>query len=184
MIRLSNSKSITDFLTSWLTVVTLVSAAIFGILEYVDHKQGVRVQRSLDYVERYNKDLYLDLRNRLADVLEQESQTLISTLVDDSLSDKQIQRKYYEFINKMIANHKLSPDLRRLLGFHEEVVLCVNAGLCDAAVVRSFFSVDAQELFKGFYPYVCNQRDKWKNPTISAQIEKFYIGENVATCTQ
>lgn len=57
-----DSKSITDFLTSWLTVITLFSAAVFGILEYVDHKQGVRVQRSLDYVERYNKDLYLKVR--------------------------------------------------------------------------------------------------------------------------
>ncbi|NOQ89884.1 MAG: hypothetical protein GQ549_02950, partial [Gammaproteobacteria bacterium] len=81
-----NSKSITDFLTSWLTLITLVSAAIFGVLEYVDHKQGVRVQRSLEYVERYNQDLYLNLRNRLADVLELEDKALIETLVDDSLS--------------------------------------------------------------------------------------------------
>jgi hypothetical protein len=184
MLKLANSKSVTDFLTSWLTVIALVSAAIFGILEYVDHKQDVRVQRSLDYVERYNKDLYLKLRDRLADVLDQESKTLIATLVDDSLSKEQIQRKYFDFINEMIAKHKLTSDLRRLLGFHEEVVLCVNAGICDAAVVRSFFSVDAQELFRGFYPYICDQRDKWKNPTIAAQTEKFFIGENIGTCTQ
>lgn len=184
MKRQVDSKSITDFFTSWLTVITLVSAAVFGVLEYVDHKHDVRVQRSLDYVERYNQDLYLTLRNRLNDVLEKESQTLISTLVDDSLSPQQIQRKYSDFINEMIAKHELKSDLRRLLGFHEEVVLCVNAGLCDADVVRSFFSVDAQELFRGFYPYVCDQRDKWKNPTISAQIENFYIGENIDTCAQ
>jgi len=176
------SKSITDFLTSWLTVITLVSAAIFGILEYIDHKQGVRVQRSLDYVERYNTDLYLKLRNRLADVLEQESKTLIATLVDNSLTAEQIQRKYYEFINEMILRHKLKPDLRRLLGFHEEVVLCTNAELCDAAVVRSFFTVDAQELFKGFYPYVCDQREKWNNTTIAAEVEAFYIDKNNETC--
>ena len=177
-----NSKSITDFLTSWLTLITLVSAAIFGVLEYVDHKQGVRVQRSLEYVERYNQDLYLNLRNRLADVLELEDKALIETLVDDSLSAEQVQRKYSDFINKMIVKHKLKSDLRRLLGFHEEVVLCANAGLCDAAVVRSFFTVGAQELFKGFYPYVCDQREKWNNPTIAAELENFYIGTNNETC--
>ena len=177
-----NSKSITDFLTSWLTLITLVSAAIFGVLEYFDHKQGVRVQRSLDYVERYNQDLYLKLRNRLADVLELEDKALIETLVDDSLSAEQVQHKYADFINNMIVKHKLKPDLRRLLGFHEEVVLCTNAGLCDAAVVRSFFTVDAQELFKGFYPYVCDQREKWNNPTIAAELENFYIGTNNETC--
>lgn len=180
----SGSKSITDFLTSWLTVITLMSAAVFGILEYIDHKQGVRVQRSLDYVERYNKELYLKLRNRLADVLEQEGKILVSTLVDNTLSSEQVERRYFDFINDMIARHKLKPDLRRLLGFHEEVVLCVKAGLCDAAVARSFFTVDAQELFRGFYPYVCDQREKWKNPTIAAQTENFYIGEDVATCSQ
>lgn len=162
----------------------MVSAAIFGVLEYIDHKQGVRVQRSLDYVERYNNDLYLQLRNRLAEVLEQESKILVKTLVDDSLTDEQIQRKYFNFINEMIDKHKLKPDLRRLLGFHEEVVLCVKAELCDADVVRSFFTVDAQELFRGFYPYVCDQRAKWNNPTIVAETENFYIGADVETCAQ
>lgn len=179
-----DAKSITDFLTRWLTVVTLVSAAVFGVLEYVDHKNDVRIQRSLDYVERYNQDLYLSLRNRLNDVLEQESGRLIATLVDDSLSAEEIQRRYFEFINEMIVTHNLKSDLRRLLGFHEEVVLCVNAGLCDADVVRSFFSVDAQELFRGFYPYVCAQRDQWKNPTIASQVENFYIGDDADTCAQ
>ena len=52
----------------------------------------------------------------------------------------------------------------------------------DAAVVRSFFTVHPQELFKGFYPYVCAQREKWNNPTIAAEVETFYIGKNNETC--
>lgn len=179
---LEKSKAVRDALNSWLTVIAVISAGIFGVVEYVDHKAGVRVERSLGYVERYNGNVYLDSRARLDEVLEEEREALTALLTGEALPSETIPRMYDDYVITMVDKHGIRPVLNRLFGFHEEVVLCANAGLCDASVLQQFFSIEAQELFKGFYPYVCEQRNKWHNPALFVRMEHFYLGNKRDVC--
>lgn len=179
---LEKYSSIGDFLNNWLKIITILCAGIFGLLEYIEHKEDLKVERSLNYVERFNSSALTESRNTLSQIVDRESEKIIKTLSDNKLSAEEVQNKYNDLIVKMVSEHKMESQLRQQFDFHEEVVLCVTAGICDEFVVRSFFSTNAKQLFKAFYPYVCDQRKKWNNKSISENVEFFYISKNSQIC--
>lgn len=182
MSAIQKYSSIGDFVNKWLAIISVITAAVFGLIEYLEHKEKVRVERSLSYVERFNSSSYTEFRNSLSDVVEQESAKIISTLSDSSLSAEEVSQRYNKLIIDMIRDNKLEAKLRQLFDFHEEVVLCATSALCDEFVIRSFFATNAKQLFKAFYPYVCDQRTKWNNDEILQNLESFYLSGNAQIC--
>lgn len=183
MKNLENYKAINEFISSWLKVGTVIMAAFFSITEYLEHKESEQVKLTLKYVERYNSNKMLDMRTQLSLKLDEENKALISTLSDSSLSADELNKKYSQLILQIIEKHKLAVNLKTLIGFHEEVVLCVDSTLCNEQVAKDFFTIDAQELFRGFYPYICEERRKWKNNRIGQRIEAFYNKSDGNACS-
>jgi len=182
MKKLEKYKAISEFINSWLKIVAVFAAGLFTVNEYFDHKEGEQVKLTLSYVERYSSNKMLDIRNALSMKLDEENDALVSTLSDSSLDANELQKKYDKLILEIVKKHHLAIQLKTLIDFHEEVVLCVNSALCNEQVARDFFSADAQELFRGFYPFVCDERRKWKNDKIGQRVETFYIKTNSNVC--
>jgi len=181
--RLEKYKTLSDFINGWLTIVAIFAAGLFSLNEYLEHKTGEQVQRSLNYVERYNGDKLLDMRNTLSTKLDEENKSLVETLSNPELSQNELQAAYDKLILEIIKKHKLAIQIKTLLGFHEELVLCVESQLCDEQVARDFFTTDAKALFRGFYPYICDQRRKWKNEKIGLRVEIFFNKNAEKICT-
>jgi len=174
MRALEKYKTISEFINSWLTILAVIAAGLFSINEYLEHKEDERIKRSLHYVERYSADKFIDIRNNVYAKLDEENKALVKALSDSSLSSEELQEKYNKLILDIVDKHSLSVNIKTLFNFHEEVVLCVQTELCDEQVVRNFFNVEALELFRGFSPYVCNERKKWRNENITLRVETFY----------
>ena len=184
MDKLEKYKTISEFLNSWLKVFAVIAAGLITVSEYYEHKEGEQVKLTLDYVDRYNSGKLFDMKNDLDMTLDEENQTLVSTLSQKGLSEAEMEKAYRAVILQIVEKHHLSLQLKTLLGFHEQVVLCVNTALCNEQVARDFFTTDAKELFNGFYPFICEERRKWKNDKVGQRVERFYIKASGNVCVK
>ena len=183
MSKLEHYKTISDFINSWLKVFAVVAAGVITVNEYYQHKEAEQVKLTLGYVERFSSGKLLDMRNQIDGKLDEENEALVATLSNNKLNEEQLEKEYRQLILNVVKKHHLSLQLKTLLAFHEEVVLCVNTSLCNEQVARDFFTTDAKELFNGFYPYICEERRKWKNEKIGQRVEQFYVRTGASVCS-
>lgn len=172
---LTENKGIADALKSWLGVVTILFAGIYSLVEYIEHKQSVMVERSLDYVGDFRggdaSNAKLSLNQLLADKQQELAHILNQTYKDESA----LNESYKKFILQITNKAETQRNLEIAFSFFEEVAICVERNLCDHEVIESFFINDAKSLFNSYYPYICSLRQQWKNDTVYLKLERFYI---------
>ena len=77
---LTTYKNIAEALNSWLAVLGVIVAGLYGLLEYIEHKQAVRVERSLAYVEKNRTGSTGEARLFLSQLLAKNQQSLLDIL--------------------------------------------------------------------------------------------------------
>jgi hypothetical protein len=167
---LTNSKEIAEALNSWLSVVAVVFAGGYALLEYIEHKQDVKVERSLSYVESYRDGNIADAKLSL-------NQTLAL-----HQTSKQLNNAYTQFILKTTEDQDVQRNIEIAFSFYEEIAICVERQLCDSEVIQSFFINDARALFNAYFPYVCSLRKEWKNDQVYLKLEQYYIRSTDDIC--
>lgn len=176
------NKNIADALKSWLGLVTIFLAGAYTLLEYIEHKQAVRVERSLGYVEHYRDSNTAEAKLSLNQLLVNNQQTLITLLNNKYTDESELNNAF----NKLILAITETPDVQRNLEivftFFEEAAICSEHQLCDKEVIQSFFLNDAKSLFNSFYPYVCQLRKQWKNDTVYLKLQNFYVKPGKDIC--
>jgi len=179
---LTANKGIAEALNSWLGVVAILCAGAYGLLEYIEHKQAIKVERSLSYVEHYRDGSTADAKLTLNQILFDNQQALIQVLSKNNEPQEALNRAYNELIIKITSNLNTQRNLEIVFSFFEEVAICVERELCDQSVIESFFTNDAKSLFNSYYPYVCSLRRQWKNDTVYLKLEQFYVQSSKDVC--
>jgi len=176
------NKNIADAFKSWLGVITIFIAGAYSILEYIDHKSSVRVERSLGYVEHYRDSNTAEAKLALNQLLANNQEDLIEFLKKSHSSTKALNEEYKQFILSLTNTPNVQKNLEITFSFFEEAAICVERELCDREVIQSFFINDAKSLFNSFYPYVCQLRKQWENNTVYLKLENFYINPDKDIC--
>jgi len=171
---LTTNKGIAEALNSWLGVLGIIFAGAYGLFEYIEHKQAVKVERSLAYVEKNRTGSVGEARLYLNQLLAKNQQSLIDILSQPGQTEVELGKAYNDFIIQIVKSAEAQRKLEISFSFYEEIVICVERELCDREVIISFFSNDAKGLFNSFYPYVCSLRRQWNNDTVYLKTEKFY----------
>ena len=171
---LTANKGIAEALNSWLGVLGIIFAGAYGLFEYIEHKQAVRVERSLTYVEKNRTGNVVEARLSLNQLLAKNHQSLIDILSQPGQTPAELSKAYNDFVIQMAKSAETQRKLEISFSFYEEIAICVERELCDREVINSFFSDEARSLFNSFYPYVCSLRRQWKNDTVYLRTEKFY----------
>ena len=179
---LTENKGIADALKSWLGVVAIICAGAYSLVEYIEHKKAVKVERSLSYVEDYRGGDAADAKLSLNQVLADNQDALQQVLSDKYDNEETLNRAYNKLILKMTSKPSIQRNLEIVFSFFEEVTICVEKELCDKEVVQLFFNNDAKSLFNSFYPYVCSLRHQWKNDTVYLKLEHFYVQSSRDVC--
>mgnify|MGYP001555046637 FL=1 len=109
----------------------MLCVVILTPLEYYDVKQGNRVQRTLQYVERYGDGEYAKSALLLDAAIDNQYAALQQLLMDPKLTADELEIKYTRFILQMFEDTELRNAMSQLLRFHEELVQCVINELCD-----------------------------------------------------
>lgn len=176
------NKNIADALKSWLGVLTVFLAGAYSLVEYIEHKKSVRVERSLSYVEHYRDSNTSEAKLALNQLLADQQQSLSEILTTNHESEKQLNHAYNRFILSITRQPSVQKNLEIAFSFFEEAAICVERELCDTEVIQSFFLNDAKSLFNTFYPYVCSLRKQWKNNTVYLKLENFYVQSDKDIC--
>jgi len=176
------NKNIADALKSWLGVLTVFLAGAYTLFEYIEHKQSVRVERSLGYVEHYRDSNTAEAKLSLNQLLADNQQTLISLLNSHYADETELNAAFNKLILSITRTPAVQRNLEITFTFFEEAAICVEHELCDKEVIQSFFLNDAKSLFNSFYPYVCQLRKQWKNNTVYLKLENFYVNPGKDIC--
>lgn len=172
---LEKSKPVSDILKSWLGVGAVVCAGVLTPVEYLDVKQEKRVERTLGYVERYGGGDFTNAVFLLDGAIDDQFPELNKLLKDTGLSQAQLEQQYRALILDMFQNPALRSAIQQVLRFHEELVQCVLNELCDRQVTLDFFLNSTGDMLRTYYPYICDKRSKWNDPTAYQLVEHFYL---------
>lgn len=176
------NKDIADALKSWLGVIAVVFAGAYSLLEYIEHKQAVKVERSLGYVEHYRDSNTAEAKIALNQLLADNQQSLSQILNRQDINQDELSKAYNQFILSVTDKATVQRNLEIAFSFFEEAAICVERELCDSAVIQSFFLNDAKSLFNSYYPYVCSLRKQWKNNTVYLKLENYYVQSSKNIC--
>lgn len=175
MKTLIDNKSIADALKSWLGVLTVVLAGCYSIIEYIEHKQTVKVERSLSYVANYRSGNTAEAKLSLNQLLIDKNSQFNEILIKKYKDSEALSAAYNELIITITRESIVQRNIEILFSFFEEVAICVERDLCDSEIIHSFFADDAKTLFNSYYPYICSLRMQWKNDTVYLKTEKYYV---------
>ena len=179
---ITDNKGIADALKSWLGIITIILGGCYSIVEYIDHKQTVKVQRSLSYLSTYRNgnisEAKLSLNQLLVDQYAEFNKVLSQKYTDNT----SLKNSYNELVLNITKDTSVQRNIEILFSFFEEVAICVERELCDKEIIDSFFSNDAKSLFNSYYPYICSLRDQWKNNNVYLKTELFYIQSKNDIC--
>lgn len=171
---LDQAEKLGNVIVSIVTVLAIICGGIFGLIEYCDYKKSNRVKNSLDLVERYNKGETLKNRVITGVVWQGLNEELVSLLKNNRSPEA-----YEGFVISVIIEKDLAKEVSSLMGFYEETAICVNAGICDANTINSYFSKSGRSFFNKYYPYVCSQRAKWNDTSIWKNVQIRYNPESI-----
>jgi hypothetical protein len=178
-ISLSEWKTVSDIVASWVTIIGLACGGIYTLVEYQNHQKEARVERTFGFVARFGGPELSEFRSRLGSVWESENPSLVSILSNPTKSQEEVNLDYHRFVNQLIKQHQLQTVVLRTVDFLEEVATCVKLRLCEDSAAREFFGRHGQYFFRQYYPILCELRKNWKDESIGAKLERFYNPDSV-----
>ncbi|GAA6184467.1 hypothetical protein [Aliiglaciecola sp. NS0011-25] len=168
---------------TWIAALAVVIGGIFGVFQYLEHKDAVRVDRSMAFVERYHSDgLLMQARLKITDSMTSHVDNINQLLTDSTIKPENVASQYNDFINKQVEADALAGSLDQIFTFYEQIILCRELDLCDDAAAEQFFDTDGRAFVRTFYPYICNIREKWNNPEKYNRLLNFYAGNGNSIC--
>lgn len=157
------------------TITAIVFGGGFGLLEYLDKKKESQISNTLDLVKRFQTTEVLETRQTLDEAWSSNYSDLLEVLSPaEEPPDYDVSKAYKEYVMGFVERYKFSVQINLILEFYEQVVICVNASICDVNTVNDFFLRNGKVFFRKFYPYVCNQRRKWNDPSAWSDAQNYF----------
>jgi hypothetical protein len=167
----NRAKIQTETLAPWITIVGLIIAGVYTLIEYRSAATQKHVEMTMAYIARYSTPPLYEHRVALSKVWG-ENYTKIIDLVQSK--DPDVDQRYNDYILSMIDREKISASVDEMLLYFGEVANCVHLGLCDAETVNSLLMNRGTEFVHQYVPYVCRLRSTWHDPTIGSDVVNFF----------
>ncbi len=161
--------------------VLLIGGTLFSVYQYMAARQELRVERTLQLVELWERPEYQDaqkaVKTRLADLNQQYA----------NLLGKNPTKTEFDVYYAKIGLAALSSDggklplpefqdqFDRVVYFLNRVSFCVDGKICDRELADAYFQDYAASVWRDLHGYVEKQR-KGGSTTYAMAIEK-YVGE-------
>ncbi|SNX59303.1 protein of unknown function [Nitrosomonas ureae] len=159
---------------SVISTFAIITGGIFGLVEYMGHKEDLRKSASLNLVTNYHSDVYLKNTEKLQNIWSNHYPNLIILSNDNILHNKEKIIAYNKFVIEMVSKESISQEIINILNFYERVAICVEAQLCDKEVIDNFFLNDGRTFFNKFYPYICALRNQWQDNKLWFKPETYF----------
>lgn len=160
-------KQISDMISVWVGILSLIAGGIWGIFEYLDRKQQGRVAETLAYVDRYNDSPMYGARKRIEMIwFEKGDEAKKVLLFGDA-------KKWTEFVLKLVSAHRLRSDILTMLEFYELIAVCTKEKICDTNTAYSFFGPQALSFKNQHIRYIKWLRGDLRDESIGRELQRF-----------
>jgi hypothetical protein len=153
-----------DEAVSPLLKLLLLVSLVFGVYQYLQLREGERVNQALHYVSLWETEGY---RDDLAAV----NAALLPSF-QDSRVEIDAAAGNDELVDKMLANlgdrltgaddtfgTELEARIERIFYFFDRAAVCADNAICEYRVLRSFFADEASDFWGYFSTYARRKRD-------------------------
>lgn len=184
----------------WLyaTVIELFILTILagvGVFQYFAYQDNAKKQYSLDLVSEYYSEHASEHFTALDDAWETHFHDLLKArfspseekLKDPAAEPPGDEAIYSSFVAFLVNQENLANNIKYIFDFHERLFTCVeDLELCDKKTIEKFFAdedarINASELWRRYYPYVCAYRKRWRPKAWSNMENYLAMKENIET---
>jgi hypothetical protein len=194
-------KNYWDLVISIITIIGVLLGGALTFEQYVEAKTKDRVERTFEFLSRYNQTPLSDDNAALNAVW---SRVLTATLDKIRRQDLKPGPAHDALVRNILDTidapaspvSPAKPDsgdaakdtpipekISDMIEFYDQLAVCVDAGLCDEDLARTYFGTEAYGFFSNAYPFVCRERHTWNDPNYARQSALFAMGNGLdAAC--
>jgi hypothetical protein len=130
--------------------ISFLLAAPYALFEYIQAKDGARVEQSLNMFKLYNSAPFTVYREKITKALIKNKDELFKAAKDEkTLEDAQL---------KIIRQDDMETELLLVFDFFDAVAVCVVNHVCDDDTAVKLFRPRALDIYLNFYQYMSLQR--------------------------
>ncbi|CUH52669.1 hypothetical protein [Shimia marina] len=151
MTDLEAFKTKSDVAVSWLSLIGVGAAVLFGISEYQESasKRIDDAQRTtLEFISRYNQEGVLQARSdvqRSIDTLGEALSKKLAGVTSLEAINEIVSRHYREQTSAQLRSDESYQDALLVVRFFDELFVCVDTGLCERNSAERFFTDEAYQ---------------------------------------
>lgn len=175
-------KRVSDVIATWLTILSVLAGGIFALVQYLQTQQNERISRTMTYQARFGDTRLLQDRLDLLRKLESINPEVVRVLTAKDMPQAEINRKYAHLILTTFSDDEDDESQQAMIGitdFLESVAVCAQQGLCEESAAKAMFENYGKSFFRSYYPYICQKRARWHDPTIGLKLEQFFNPKSV-----
>jgi hypothetical protein len=139
-----------DGLLDKLTKAGILIAGVFALYQFMDAKQDARVQRTSEYITRYEEGTPAAALRRINAALRPYAPQFEKLTGEDGLSAATRKDMVLTLFDH---SPTLAEDVDAIVGFYKGLDACVRQLLCDRTTAVTYFGPEASEFYSNFEPY-------------------------------
>ena len=159
-----------------LKVACLIIAAAFAVMEYVDYRQDIRIEKTIKIYENLYLKNVLPARVSLETLMysptsRKELESLLSVRGDP----EDIQKKWQQITISILDKAKLNLAFTDYVEFFDVLQTCIDTQLCDQDTAKALFGTNPRDkiLMQFYCSYVGYLRAIWQSPSFGEKARKF-----------
>lgn len=144
-----------------LTIVFGIFASAITLLYAIHNKRvdrAMAIKSEYDSTYRKSDD---DLTTKWNDLIEKDN----GQKARDQSDEKQL-----EYMKSFFQSADNRHDLDDVLGFYDDVWICVKVGSCDNNTIKELFGDKSRDLWDTYGAYILDLRKRFKNPSIGMSV--------------
>jgi hypothetical protein len=159
-----------------LKVICLFVAATFAVLEYLDYRQDVRVEKTVKIYENLYLKNVQPARISLETLMySSDSRKELESLLSIRGGPEEFQKRWRQIPISILSKAKLDSVFIDYVEFFDVLQACIDAQLCDQDTAKVLFGTNPRDkiLMQFYCPYVGYLRAIWQSPSFGEKARKF-----------
>lgn len=159
-------KTCVEIVSSTVTVVGAVIAALWALHEYNGDAARGRIQATLDFRKQYDSDPVF-LARKVVD-----SGWLSVDAESEAIRSSNDWAGYANLVAQLAAQPDFRLSLTTIIGFYDELFVCVRDQICDLRTTLDLFGKDALTYRNADYPFLQTERARRNYPAFACGVDE------------
>lgn len=164
--RLAIWKTRVEILSAVVTILGALAAGLWALHEYNDSQDRARIEATLAYRKQYDGEPLFAAR-RVVD-----RAWLGAADESAELRKKRDWKAYAELVARLARQPDFTLSLTTILGFYDELYVCMRDRICDRGTAVDLFGKDALTYRDADYPFIESERKRRSYPYFGCGIDR------------